>query len=155
MGLATYIQGYRKIEDCISGKIESIGWYEVNINKISKHRIENSFMVYHEELHAIKQILESGISHEIGFYELGPLTFYFNIMNSVSGYGYLKRNEELYGIMFEATKILKVISSVLEVVGHIGLSQEYIESDRKILEQLIEVLSTISDNNGIVEFSIS
>lgn len=152
MGLALYVQGYEKVESCISGKIETVGWYEVDIPKIESHRIDGSSMVIHGNVNSIIYIMSSKEPHEYGFYDLGVFTFYYNIMNNISGDGYRKTEESLYGVMFDAKRILNVVKALLQSLRDMKLDDDVKIKEKQTLDKLADILLIISDRNGIVGF---
>jgi|GEM_PF-3001267 len=48
MGVAIYVQGYKKKESSISGQIECLDWYEVDKNEIQSDEIEGTLTVIQE-----------------------------------------------------------------------------------------------------------
>jgi len=48
MGVAIYVQGYKKKESSISAQIKCLDWYEVDKNEIQSDEIEGTSTVIHE-----------------------------------------------------------------------------------------------------------
>lgn len=152
MGVAIYIQGYEKVESTISGEIKILGWYEVMTNEIEKYKIKDAFTVIHNELRSIKYVMEK--FWQYGFEDSAELTFYFNIMNSMTGGGYRYENDITYGIMFDGQRLLSIIQKIFNHIDRIPLGATQKEEEKENLTAMHKVISVIAENNGIVGIMI-
>lgn len=107
-------------------------------------------MVIHGNVNSIIYIMSSKEPHEYGFYDLGVFTFYYNIMNNISGDGYRKTEESLYGVMFDAKRILNVVKALLQSLRDMKLDDDVKIKEKQTLDKLADILLIISDRNGIV-----
>ena len=148
MGVALYVQGYKKDEESITGHIKVLGWYEVNKNKIENHKIEHSFAVLHDDLKSIALVEKE--FYRYGFEDPGELSFYRNLMNGMTGGGFRHENGESYALMFDGEKICSIIRKIVESLDFIPLPQDTKEKERNNLEELLITLEVIVENNGIV-----
>ena len=148
MGVALYIQGYEKKEECISGQIKILGWFEVDTNKIENHKISNSSTVLHDDLESIK-LVESQF-YNYGFEDPSELSFYSNVMNGMTGGGYRTENDISYGLMFDGKRILNIITKIIENLEHIPLENNSQADEGSNLNEFQKVLKVIAEKDGIV-----
>ncbi|MCO6491705.1 MAG: hypothetical protein J5I98_25035 [Phaeodactylibacter sp.] len=148
MGVALYVQGYKKNEESITGQIKILGWYEVNKNKIESHQIDNSFTVLHDDLKSIELVEKEFYMY--GFDDPGELSFYRNLMNGMTGGGFRRENGESYALMFDGKRIYSIISKILNSFDSVPLHGEAKETEKNNLEELQKILKVIAENDGIV-----
>ncbi len=148
MGVAIYVQGYKKEPSAITGQIKVLGWYEVDTNEIEKYKIQDSFTVIHDDLKSIELVREEFYNY--GFEDPGELTFYLNLMNNLSGGGYRNENGRSFGLMFDGSRIYSIINKILESFDRLPLDSSDKESEKKNLLEIQKVLKVISGSNGIV-----
>lgn len=148
MGVALYVQGYKKNEESITGQIKVLGWYEVNKNKIESHQIDNSFTVLHDDLKSIELVEKE--FYRYGFDDPSELSFYRNLMNGMTGGGFRQENGESYALMFDGERIYTVISKILDSFNSVPLQAGTKETEKKNLEELQKTLKVIAENDGLV-----
>jgi hypothetical protein len=148
MGVAIYIQGYKKKEEIITGQIKILGWYEVNKTEIENHKIDNSFTVLHDDLKSIELVKKEFWNFE--FDDPMELSFYNHLMNNMTGGGYRYENGESFGLMFDGERIYSIISKILQSFNYLNLGKDEEDNEKQNLLELQNVLKEISKQNGIV-----
>ncbi|NME71254.1 hypothetical protein [Flammeovirga aprica] len=94
------------------------------------------------------------VPYDLGFYDLRNLTFYYHIVDYITGNGYCQINNEPHEVMFDGKNVLEALSSIYNVFDRLPLDEEIKNSEKEILKELIEILTIISNNDGIVSFTL-
>ena len=152
MGIALYIQGYKKNQKSISGQIEILGWYEVDLVQIENHKIDGTFLVLHEDFNVFEFAAKR--FYMFDFDDPGELAFYQNIMNSMSGGGFRNENGVFYGLMFDGGRILSIVSKILDSFDLVQLEDGNEEQEKNNLIAFKRILEVIAENNGLVGMNL-
>ena len=152
MGVALYVESYEKKQECITGYIKCLEWYEVDLDKISSCRLKET-MVLHNGIHSIDVLLKEKNMYEYGFYDISDFSFYHKAMNNLSGRSLRNENGASYGLMYEPSKILETIRQLYETVD--SLKVDFLEEikEKESLGQLCVLLEKVSKQNGLVGFT--
>jgi hypothetical protein len=113
MGVTVRINGYEKDADSIVGRIKCLGYYEVNLESIEKHRLRKSPVQFWGD---ILLITETARMRWLNDFELSRNNFIFYDLASCyfSGQSLRQENGESIGLMFEPESILVTITKLLD-----------------------------------------
>ncbi len=155
MGVAIYVQGYKKKESSISGRIKCLDWYEIDKNEIQNEEIEGTSTVIHDGLYTIDYLVSQSYLSDFGIYDTSEITFYYHIPNGMSGANFRNENGKSFEIMFGPDKLIEVIPKLLQLAEWAnGRSSISFNAENAIaeLKRLIEILEKVKNENGVISF---
>lgn len=157
MGVAIYVQGYKKKESSISGQIKCLDWYEVDKNEIQSDEIEGTSTVIHDGFSTIDYLLDKGSLSDFGIYDTSEITFYFHMPNGMSGANFRNEDGKSYEVMFGPEKLMEVIPKLVQCSEWAkGQTSIYFNAENAVVElkRLSEILEKIKNENGLISFFI-
>lgn len=150
------INGYAKDAASIVGKIECLGYYEVKLECIQKHRLYEFPVEFFGDILLITETCRLDWLNDIA---LNRSNFIFHDLasNYFSGQSLRTVDNETVGLMFEPKPILYTINTLLKKKDTLikefdSFIQKEI-SDRKEIEKLTEfkqLLEKTQENNGMI-----
>ena len=152
MGVALYIESYLKQQECITGYIKCLEWYEVDLDKISLYRLPQA-MVLHNGIQSIDVLLKEKDMYDYGFYEIGDFSFYHKVMNGLSGVSLRGENGSTYGLMYDPKKILETTKQLYDIIDDLKVNHLEEIKEKENLGELNLLLETVSKQNGLVSFA--
>jgi hypothetical protein len=153
MGVTLYIEGYKKEPSCISGFIQCLGWYEVNLTQIQPYRLSKNFVAFRWGIQSIEELMEMKSAEDYGFYSRDEFDFYLKASEFFLRY----ENENVFGLMFEPKPIWETLQKLLAILPDLksnlsDLKSEQMEfyEEEVNLEKLKKLLEETIEKEGII-----
>jgi len=157
------IRSYRKELSCISGKVDPLGVYEVDLEAIKKHRLSSDEVSFYSDVHSI-QILRTYQQEWLLDYGLTQHSFLFYdwAISIYDGTGLEVVDGKTVGVMFNPAPILKVINVLINAIDSLynnhatefSFDEERrriaYEDEKKYLVLTKEILEDAVLNDGII-----
>ena len=160
------IKVYEYREELIVSKMKTLDWYEVDSNEISKYEIrELAFEQYDmETIESIDFIQKTLHQYHTDFHNWGlpfmhDLSFYFNLPNETTEFGFYKNEERKYiKLMFGYRKIKKVFAqlpNILRYHNENGYNSIDVNKESIFFESINNKFNSSDIEEGLVDISFT
>ncbi|MEJ1239697.1 hypothetical protein WBG78_16290 [Chryseolinea sp. T2] len=146
--MSVRINGYAKHPDSIVGKIECLGYYEVKLDAIQKHKLSEFPIEFFGDILLITETGRLDWLNDIGL-NRSSFIFYDLASNYFSGQSLKTVDGETRGLMFEPSLMHYAITKLLDkqkvlIISFDSFIQNEIR-DRQEIEKLMELKKLVEE----------
>ncbi len=154
MGLTLYIDSYQKEKTCITGYIQCLDCYEVNLDKIKDYKLfeKDYYVSFRRGIHSINELRETNQETHYSFGIGNEFFFYDNASYSFNGSNIRMEKDNTFGVMFEPTNILVTIKKLYLIIDDLTYENIKYYEEKTNLEKLIVFLEEVITKDGMVSF---
>jgi hypothetical protein len=153
MGVTWRVASFKKEKSCITGHIQCLGWYEVDLEKSSAYQLSKDWIDFRYGIHSIDEVFSNYTGW--GFYDVNEFDFYHHTTDYMNGNNLRMENGHTYGVMFEPHPILLTINKLLKIVDDLTNENIAFYDEKTNLIRFKQLLEHAIEQDGIISCVVS